>query len=208
MSVGKFITIEGIEGVGKTTVKQVLCDCLKNANIAYELTREPGGTPLAESIRQLLLEKHSEPLLPLTEALLFFAGRYQNITQMIKPALQKGTWVISDRFVDSSLAYQGGGRGVPKEQLAQLSLWVCDDLKPDLTILLDAPANVGLDRIKSREKDRIEDESEAFFERVRTVYLDLAAAHPTRYRIVQADQPIEKVILDVTDVIEEAIQRT
>ena len=202
----KFIILEGIEGVGKSTVKKVMCDALKEAHIDYVLTREPGGTPLAESIRGLLLDKRDEPLMPLTEALLFFAGRNQNITQIIKPALEKGSWVVSDRFVDSSLAYQGGGRGVPMAQLEQLSEWVREGLQPDITILLDAPVEVGLGRIAHRQKDRIEEESVRFFERVREVYLKLASEQPKRYRIIQADQDIKQVKQDITAIMHEVIE--
>ena len=154
----KFITIEGVEGVGKSSVINTICNELNTAHIKHVLTREPGGTPLAEEIRELLVTKRDELMMPLTEVLLFFAGRYQHITQLIKPALARGEWVISDRFTDSSFAYQGAGRGLAFEKLQTLKDWVQGDFEPDCTILLDAPVEVGLARIQSRSKDRIEEE--------------------------------------------------
>ena len=207
MTTPKFITLEGIEGVGKSSAMEVVTSALKSASINYILTREPGGTKLAEGIRELLLETRDEPMMPLTEALLFFAGREQNISQMIKPALANGQWVVSDRFTDSSLAYQGGGRGVARERLDQLADWVHDGLKPDLTILLDAPAKIGMQRIESRKKDRIEAEKNEFFERIRQTYLQLAADDATRYRIVDATQSLEKVQQDISTIMQEIIKR-
>ena len=190
---GQFITIEGSEGMGKSSVIKTICDYLSAHDIDYVLTREPGGSPMGESIRTLLLANHEESMAPLTEALLFFAGRQQNINAVILPALQAGKWVISDRFTDSSLAYQGGGRGVPMSDLLQLQRWVQGELSPNLTLLLDAPVEVGLSRIASREQDRIEAESIAFFARVRDVYQQLASEHPERYRVIPADQAEEQV---------------
>lgn len=201
----KFITIEGAEGVGKSTVINAICQELNSAHISHVLTREPGGTSLAEDIRQLVLSKRDEPVLPLTEALLFFAGRFQHITQMIKPALSRGDWVVSDRFTDSSLAYQGAGRGLSFEKLNVLKDWVQGDLVPDRTILLDAPIEVGLARIQSRSKDRIEEETVEFFNRIRDFYLQCAVNDPDRYRIVKADQSIEKVQQDVVVIMQEVI---
>lgn len=201
MTTGKFITLEGIEGVGKSTVVTLICDWFQSQQIDYILTREPGGTPFAEDIRQILLSRHEELMTPLTEAFLFFAGRNQNVTHKIKPALSKGQWVLSDRFTDSSLAYQGGGRGVPAERLEAMAGWVQDGLVPDITILLDAPVDVALGRIQSREKDRIEDEKAEFFQRIRDRYLALAKQHATRYRIVNADQPLEQVKQDICTVL-------
>lgn len=201
----KLITIEGIEGVGKSSVISTICHELKRAHIPHVLTREPGGTPLAEEIRHVLLTKHSEFMLPLTEALLFFAGRYQHITQVIKPALARGEWVVSDRFTDSSLAYQGAGRGVAFEKLYALQDWVQGDLVPDSTILLDAPVEVGLGRIESRDKDRIEEETVDFFNRVRDFYLQCAKDQPQRYRVVKADQSVDKVQQDIVALMQEMI---
>ncbi len=202
----KFITIEGAEGMGKSSVMATICDTLQNASIEYVLTREPGGTVIGEAIRKILLGEYDEELMPMTEALLFFAGREQNITQLIKPALAANKWVISDRFTDSSLAYQGAGRGVSQEKLDALVAWVQADCIPDMTLLLDAPVEVGLERIKARSKDRIESESIGFFKRVRARYLELAEQEPQRYRIINSDQPIADVQKDVAALITECIE--
>jgi dTMP kinase len=202
----KFITIEGAEGMGKSTVIATICETLHKAAIDYILTREPGGTKIGEDIRTVLLADCEETLMPLTEALLFFAGREQNITQLIKPALAKDKWVVSDRFTDSSLAYQGGGRGVSPDKLDALVNWVQGDCVPDMTLLLDAPIEVGLERIKKRGKDRIENESIEFFKRVRERYLELADANPQRYRIVNSNQPIADVQKDVAALITTCIE--
>ncbi len=203
----KFITIEGIEGVGKSSVIDVICNCIKTASIDYVLTREPGGTSIAEGIREIILAQWDEPLMPLTEALLFFAGREQNITQVIKPALANDQWVVCDRFTDSSIAYQGGGRGVEQQRLQAMQQWVQGDLQPDMTILLDAPVEVGMARIQSRSKDRIESEKLAFFERARASYLELADKYSDHYRIINASQPIEQVQQDVVNVMREFIEQ-
>lgn len=206
MNQSKFITIEGAEGVGKSSVIETICATLTAAAIDYQLTREPGGTEVGEDIRNILLKDYAETLMPMTEALLFFAGREQNITQLIKPALAAGKWVISDRFTDSSLAYQGGGRGVAEQRMEALVEWVQGDCVPDLTLLLDAPIEVGLQRIQSRQKDRIENETVEFFERVRNRYLALAERYPNRYRIINSNQPIEAVQHDVSAVLTEFIE--
>ena len=202
----KFITIEGVEGVGKSSVINTICNELNTAHIKHVLTREPGGTPLAEEIRELLVTKRDELMMPLTEVLLFFAGRYQHITQLIKPALARGEWVISDRFTDSSFAYQGAGRGLAFEKLQTLKDWVQGDFEPDCTILLDAPVEVGLARIQSRSKDRIEEEAVEFFYRVRDFYGHCAHDNPKRYRIVKADQPIAQVQQDVIAIVHEVMR--
>lgn len=202
----KFITIEGAEGMGKSSVIKTICDTFAAHQIEYILTREPGGTELGEKIRDLLLADYAETMMPLTEALLFFAGREQNITQLIKPALSAGKWVLSDRFTDSSIAYQEAGRGVSQDKMAALIEWVQGDCVPDVTLLLDAPIEVGLERIKARSKDRIENESIEFFKRVRTRYLELAKAHPERYRIINSDQPIAAVQNDVSQLLKELIE--
>src|SRR3990167_6081596 len=156
---GCFISVEGIEGVGKTTMLPVIRECLETAGIIYVDTREHGGTPVAEAIRHVLLSHYQETMSPDTELLLMFAGRAQNIKQVILPALQAGRWIVSDRFTDASFAYQGGGRGIDNRHIAELAKWVQGDLQPDLTILLDAPADVGVSRVQSRgAKDRIEAE--------------------------------------------------
>ena len=201
MTKAKFITIEGAEGMGKSSVMDTICAALKSSSIDYVLTREPGGTVVGEDIRKVLLGDYEETLMPMTEALLFFAGREQNITQLIKPAMAEGKWVVSDRFTDSSLAYQGGGRGVAQECLNSLVEWVQADCVPDLTLLLDAPIEVGLERIQARQKDRIENETIEFFERVRDSYLALAQRYPDRYCVINSYQPIEDVQNDVSAVL-------
>lgn len=194
----KFISFEGIEGVGKSTALQSVRDYLEENAISYMMTREPGGTPIAEAIRQVLLNHYPEKMNSETELLLMFAGRAQNIHSVILPALERGQWVLSDRFSDSSFAYQGGGRGVPIKHIAELASWVQGDLTPDLTILLDAPAAVGLSRVDSRSaKDRIEIEGVEFFERVRQQYLDRAAKEPERFCVIDSNQNLALVTKQV-----------
>ena len=197
-----FISIEGIEGMGKTTVFNAVHEYLLEQGIEHVLTREPGGTPIAEDIRAVLLSHDGEELAPITELLLMFASRAQHVQQVIKPALARGEWVICDRFVDASFAYQGGGRGMEKEKLETLSQWTVDAL-PDLTILLDAPVSLGLERIDKRStRDRIEIEKRDFFERARQTYLDRAAEDPDRFVIVDATQPKMQMQSEVLGIIE------
>ena len=192
---GRFISFEGIEGIGKTTALSYVREKLDTASIPYVVTREPGGTPIAEAIRHILLDHYTEVMCPDTELLLMFAGRVQNIAQVVLPALQGGKWVLSDRFTDASFAYQGGGRGIPDAHIEALAKWVRGDLKPDITLLLDAPAVVGLSRVNSREgtKDRIEAEGLGFFKRVRESYLTMARREPKRFRVIYADQEVSLV---------------
>jgi dTMP kinase len=191
---GYFITIEGIEGVGKTTAIRFIEGLLLDAQIAHIITREPGGTPIAEKIRQLLLAHHEETIANDTELLLMFASRAQHLAKVIKPALDNNKYVICDRFTDASYAYQGGGRGILLSRIEQLENWVQGDLRPDLVLLLDAPADIGLTRMKNRSaEDRIESEKIQFFARVRQLYLQRAHANPERYKIIDASQSIENV---------------
>ncbi len=191
---GVFITMEGIEGVGKSTQLERLVGVLRGAGVPVDVTREPGGTPTAELIRGILIEHGEEPIPPSAEVLLMFAARALHAENRIRPALDAGTWVVSDRFVDASRAYQGGGRGIPEstiETLADLSL---RGLEPDVTLLLDAPAAVGLARAAKRgAKDRFEAEEQAFFERVRAAYLSLAHAEPERFVVIDASGDIDTV---------------
>ena len=181
MERGKFITVEGIEGVGKSTNIDFLSSLIKDRGLAVICTREPGGTPMAERIRQLLLEHGEEPITDIAELLLFFAARSLHIHNSIKPALQAGQWVVCDRFTDASRAYQGNGRGLDQDTISTLAAWVQEDLQPDLTILLDAPAEIGMDRAGRRGKaDRLETEKTEFYARVRDGYLALAEAEPER----------------------------
>ncbi len=190
----KFISIEGGEGAGKSTAIKTIQSYLNHRGIAHIVTREPGGTPLAEKIRSLLLDKSDETLLPETELLLFFAGRYQHVEHVIKPALEKGLWVISDRFVDASFAYQGAGRGIAESRIEYLKEWLIKDLSPQHTLLLDAPPALGLDRIKARgELDRIEGEKIDFFNRVRAYYLEKAAKEKARFHIIDTSASLADV---------------
>ncbi len=202
MKRGAFISLEGIEGVGKSTALLHIQSMLELAGIEYVCTREPGGTPLAESIRQLLLGQHGEVLSANTELLLMFAARAQNIQEVIVPALESGKWVVADRFTDASFAYQGGGRGIALDHIASLAQLIQGDLQPDLTLLLDARVEVGLARINGRgEKDRIESEKNEFFDRVRQQYLRLAKQHPARFRVVNAEQTLNEVKQQLSDEI-------
>lgn len=203
-SPGKFITIEGIEGVGKSTAIDFIHNHLNQNNIAHRLTREPGGTQIAEAIRAILLQNHVEPMADATELLLMFAARAQHLAQVIKPSLAAGEWVICDRFTDASYAYQGGGRGLPVRKIEALESWVQEGLQPDCTILLDAPADLALGRAKKRSApDRIESETLAFFQKVRTTYLERAKLYAERYVVIDAAQPLADVQLAIQAVLEQ-----
>src|SRR5574343_43695 len=187
MRVGRFITLEGGEGVGKSTNLQFIQQLLQQRQLDVVLTREPGGTELAEKIRRLLLEQHSEAITEQAELLLVFAARAQHIQHVILPALQQGRWVLSDRFTDATYAYQGGGRGMDIQTVAWLENTIQGVLRPDLTLLLDAPLDVGMLRAQQRGKlDRFESEQRDFFERVRQAYLQRAIQEPQRYKIIDA----------------------
>jgi len=189
-----FISFEGIEGVGKSTAIKFFKTQLNHFHIDFVLNREPGGTEISENIRRILLDHYSEAMSLDTELLLMLACRAQNIQHVILPALKNNLWVISDRFTDASYAYQGYGRGMPLERIKALAHWVHGDLKPNFTFLLDAPAEVGMGRLRNRlNKDRIEIERLEFFERVRQGYLELAAAEPERFRIINADRSLMEV---------------
>jgi dTMP kinase len=201
---GRFITLEGGEGAGKSTQLQTVAACLAAAGIPFLTTREPGGTPRAEAIRGLLLSpEEAEPMASETELLLMFAARAQHVKQRIAPALAAGTWVLCDRFTDATRAYQGGGRGLDLSQIEALAAWVHGDCWPDLTLLLDVPAAQGLGRAEKRSaKDRIEQETLAFFERVRAHYLAQAAAEPARFRVIDAAPAEAAVTAQVTATVE------
>ena len=187
MNRGRFITLEGGEGAGKSTVMAVIAAVLAERGIACEMTREPGGTPLAEAIRALALDAHWTGVMrPETELLLVFAARAQHVRERIEPALAAGRWVVSDRYTDASYAYQGGGRGQPAERIAALEAWAAP-IVPDLTFLLDVPVEQGLARAFSRgERDRMEREQAEFHERVRAAYQARVATDPARFRVVDA----------------------
>lgn len=192
---GKFITFEGGEGLGKSTNIPFLRDYLQQRNIHVVTTREPGGTALAEKMRQLLLEVNHETLSEQSELLLMFAARSQHIKHVIQPALAQGSWVLCDRFTDATYAYQGGGREMANDAIAWLEQWVQQDLRPDLTLLFDAPIEIGLERIVQRggKIDRFEAEKQSFFRRVRQTYLARAAYEPGRIKIIDASQSLELV---------------
>jgi dTMP kinase len=192
---GKFITLEGGEGVGKTTNVPFINNYLHSLNIPVVVTREPGGTQLAEKIRGLLLHADGEEVTAHTEILLMFAARAQHLKHVIRPALAQGQWVLCDRFTDATYAYQGGGRGMSLEAIRWLEDFVQDDLRPDLTLLLDVPVETGMARAKNREGelDRFESEHLHFFTQVRQVYLQQAQQFPERIKIIKADQPLADV---------------
>jgi dTMP kinase len=201
-TIGKFITIEGVEGVGKTTNIAFIRAWLEQQGIDYVATREPGGTPLAEDIREILLNPRDELVNENTELLMMFAARAQHLAEVIVPALNRGKWVLCDRFTDATYAYQGGGRGVPMEKIAVLETLVQGDLRPDMTLFLDLPVAQGLDRAKNRSQpDRFEREKLNFFEKVRSCYLDRVKAEPERYRVIDASQPLVGVQSDLKNVL-------
>lgn len=203
MRVGRFITLEGGEGSGKSTNLRYLQTLLQERQIEVVVTREPGGTELAEKIRRLLLEKHAECLTPEAELLLMFAARSQHIRHVILPALQRGQWVLCDRFTDSTFAYQGGGRGMDMHAIGWLEQTVQGDLQPDLTLLLDTPIEIGMRRAKHRgDLDRFESEQYHFFERVRQAFLQRARQMPERYRIIDASLPLSEVQLRIKQAID------
>ena len=208
MTDGVFISLEGVEGVGKSTALLFIQTLLDQAGIDYVLTREPGGTPLAEKIREVLLAPSGEVMAEHTELLLMFAARSQNVAEVIKPALAAGKWVIADRFTDASFAYQGGGRGVPLDSIAMLANLVQGGLQPDMTLLLDAPVEVGIERIKQRRhQDRIEAEEIDFFVRVRQQYLASAKKYPGRFRVIAADRSLTDVEAQLQSVLSPIINR-
>ncbi len=187
MARGRFISFEGIDGAGKSTQHAWLADYLRTKGHTVVASREPGGTPLGEKLRSLLL---AEPMHLETEALLMFAARREHIAQVIEPALARGDWVVCDRFVDASFAYQGGGRGLSWTKLEELSAWVLGNLQPDLTLIFDAPVAVARQRLQANtaKPDRFEQEQSAFFERVRAAYLRIATENPGRVRVIDATQ--------------------
>lgn len=192
---GKFITFEGIEGVGKSTHLRFVAEALQQADVQIVMTREPGGTEIAEEIRALLLAHREETMTPTTEMLLLFAARAQHIAKVIKPALLDNKCVLCDRFTDASYAYQGGGRGIYLQNILQLENLVQGDLRPDFTILLDA-ADIDLCLTRARgigTGDRIEIEERSFFERARKIYLARATGNPTRFKVLDATKPLEEV---------------
>mgnify|MGYP000329475256 CR=1 FL=1 len=206
MKRGLFITIEGGEGVGKSTNIEFIQQVLAGESIESIVTREPGGTPLAEEIREVLIKNREEKVVSETELLLMFAARAQHLHQKILPALEQGMYVISDRFTDATYAYQSGGRGVPDEKVALLETFVQGDIRPDLTLLLDAPIEIGMARAKNRGAlDRFEEEQAEFFNNVRNNYLRRAKAEPKRFKIIDATQSLEVVQADIAKVLQDTL---
>jgi len=207
MKRGKFITLEGGEGVGKTTNLSFIQDYLQQHAITVTVTREPGGTALAEKIRHLVLDIDGESIAETTELLLMFAARAQHIQHVIEPALAQGNWVICDRFTDATYAYQGGGRGLSIDTIALLEQLVQGNLRPDLTLLLDAPIEIGMERAKKRAAfDRFEAEKLSFFTRVREMYHTRATEQPDRIKVIQAHQPLDHVQQQIISVLQTIIQ--
>jgi dTMP kinase len=205
---GLFITLEGPEGAGKSTNREYLAERLRERGIEVQLTREPGGTPLAERIRELLLDPSDEKMAVDTELLLVFAARAQHIAQVIRPALERGAVVLCDRFTDATYAYQGGGRGLPVERIAQLESFVQGGLRPHLTLVFDLPVEIGLSRAAARGRlDRFEQEGRAFFEAVRNTYLGRAHAEPGRYHILDAAQSLAEVQRDLDKLLPALLER-
>lgn len=188
---GRFITFEGIDGAGKSTQIATVAAALKARGIEVVLTREPGGTALGETLRELILK---QPMAPATETLLVFAARAEHLHEVIRPALARGAWVLCDRFTDATYAYQAGGRQLPAESIARLESWVHPDLQPDLTLLFDLPPEVAAERLaRARAADKFEAEERDFFKRVRQVYLDRAQAAPGRFMVIDSTRAPEAI---------------
>lgn len=202
---GLFISLDGIDGAGKTTHLNAIEQWFAEQQLPYIMTREPGGTPLGEQLRALLLSPETR-VSNETECLLMFAARQQHIQDVILPALNQGTHVICDRFTDATFAYQGGGRGLPWQKIETLETWVQDGLQPDLTVLLDVPLQVSMQRIeRSREKDRFEQEQAEFFTRVQHAYHQRAQSNPKRYVLINAHRDKEQVSFDVLEAVKQAV---
>ena len=203
MQKGKFITIDGVEGAGKSTQIKFICDYLEAKGVNVVLTREPGGTDLGEKIRELLLSTTTKSMHSDSELLLMFAARNEHIHHKIIPALEKGDWVLSDRFTDASYAYQGGGRGLDIERIERLEHWVLKGFTPDMTLLLDIPVDLGMSRVESRgEKDRIELEELDFFERVRQAYIDRSEKYPQRIKLIDSSKSREHTSAQIEKILE------
>ena len=203
---GRFITVEGIEGAGKSTQMDAIGRFLDAKGVPVVMTREPGGTPLGEAVRTLLLNPDDRGMSSDAELLLVFAARAEHLHTVIRPALESGDWVLSDRFTDATFAYQGGGRGIAQGRIAALEEWLQGDLRPDLTLLLDVAVETGMARIAARgQADRFERESGAFFQRIRDNYLQRAAAEPHRFRRIDASASVQQVSRSVLDAVGELL---
>lgn len=203
---GRFITLEGGEGAGKTTCITHVRQRITDAGISLVVTREPGGTPVSEKIRDLLLDKKNTDIQADTELLLMFAAREQHLDELIRPALQRGDWVLCDRFTDATHAYQGGGRGIPSERISALEDWTQRGLKPDLTLLLDLPVETGLERAGQRSTpDRFESENLQFMQKVRESYRAIAASEPDRVKVIDASLPLDDVLGQIDAVMDKIL---
>jgi len=204
---GKFISIEGIEGAGKSTQLGFIRDFLETRGKRVVVSREPGGTELGEQIRELLLAPREDGMSEDAELLLMFAARAEHIHQVIKPALERGDWVLCDRFVDATFAYQGGGRGIDRNRIETISDWTLKGLETDLTLLFDLPVAVGQSRVikRQQEKDRFEQEKAAFFEKIRDCYLQRAEAEPQRIKCIDASRDIEAIQSQLSEILTELL---
>lgn len=199
MNKARFITFEGVDGAGKSTGLEWFVNALRQRGTDLLVTREPGGTALGEQLREILLH---QPMHAETEAMLMFAARKEHVEKVIRPALQRGTWVISDRFSDASFAYQGGGRGVPLAKLEQLEQWVHGDLQPDLTLLFDIPVEVARQRLANNASlDKFEREQGEFFQKVRNAYLARVEQQPQRYAVIRAEKSLEEVQQQLANIV-------
>jgi dTMP kinase len=207
MMPAKFITLEGIEGAGKTTVADRITQALRARGVTVHATREPGGTPVAERVRAVVLDRGEEHISATAETLLMFGARQIHVDNLIRPALTRGEWVLCDRFTDATHAYQGGGRGVDRQLIDRLAQAVHGDLQPDCTLLLDVPVRVGLERMQARRGavDRFEIESAQFFDRVRNRYLELARIYPDRFRVIDATVKLDQVCESAIAALEKAV---
>lgn len=207
MGFGKFITLEGGEGVGKSTNMEFVSRYLKENGKSVITTREPGGTAVGEKIRRILLDLKTESISDETELLLIFAARAQHLQQIILPSIRSGNWVLCDRFTDASYAYQGGGRGINEAKIEVLENWVQNGYSPDLTLLLDVPIDIGLERAGKRGAlDRFEVEERDFFDRVRQSYLSLSRRYPRRIKVINANQSLVDVQADIADCLNEILR--
>ena len=205
MTFGKFITVEGVEGAGKSTNIGLIADLIREAGHKVVLTREPGGTQLGERVRRILLDKAEHGMTPMAELLLMFAARTQHVEELIKPALAAGSWVVCDRFTDSSYAYQGAGRGLGEDMVASLEQMVLREFRPDLVLILDLDVKTGLSRATaSAQADRFESEEQAFFEKARRAFVKRAASHK-RYRLVDASGDLDQVRAEIRSVMGEVL---
>lgn len=204
---GKFISIEGIEGAGKSTQLQFIADFLRSKGKQVVVTREPGGTAVGEQIRKILLEPAEQSMSEDTELLLMFAARAEHLQQVVRPALQRGDWVLSDRFVDATFAYQGGGRGICEQRIAALADWTLQGCDTDVTFLFDLPVSLGQLRVDQRpqQRDRFEQEQQAFFERIRHCYLARAQAEPERIKLIDASQTVEAIQQQLLQPLEQLV---